>query len=163
MFQTGKQLFDLYLKKIKTFTPGDEYDLVDEYARILKLQKWYEWKSDIAETVAPPAVTNPELLKANESDTFKYCLEALRRFEDMPKDEIFKIVSEIGLLGKGGIDYSTPKTYTLKSIPREQFTGLQLLCMMYVGFQKIEPTMYTGLDFKEAYTLALDAYKARVH
>jgi len=163
VFQTGKQLFDLYLKKIKTFTPGDEYDLVDEYARILKLQKWYEWKSDIAETVAPPAVTNPELLKANESDTFKYCLEALRRFEDMPKDEIFKIVSEIGLLGKGGIDYSTPKTYTLKSIPREQFTGLQLLCMMYVGFQKIEPTMYTGLDFKEAYTLALDAYKARVH
>lgn len=34
---------------------------------------------------------------------------------------------------------------------------------MYVGFQKIEPTMDTGLDFEEAYTLALDAYKARFH
>ena len=81
----------------------------------------------------------------------------------MPRDEIFKIVSEIGLLGKGGIDYSTPKTYTLKSVPGEQFTGLHLLCLMYVGFQKIEPTMDTGLDFREAYTLALDAYKARIH
>ena len=83
---------------------------------------------------------------------------------DISFRDIFKAKQEfIKLLGKGGIDYSTPKTYTLKSIPREQFTGLQLLCMMYVGFQKIEPTMYTGLDFKEAYTLALDAYKARVH
>lgn len=34
---------------------------------------------------------------------------------------------------------------------------------MFVGFQKIEPAMDTDLDFKEAYTLALDAYKARFH
>lgn len=33
--------------------------------------------------------------------------------------------------------------------------------MMYVGFQKIEPTMNTNLDFEEVYTLALDAYKKR--
>ena len=162
-FQTGKQLFDIWLKKLKTFQPGDEYALVDEYARILKLQNWYEWKHDVTQAEASSAVINPELLKTKESDTFKCCLDALRRFEDMERDEIFKIVSEIGILGTGGIDYSSPKTYTLKSIPREQFTGLHLLCMMYVGFQKIEPAMDTGLDFKEAYTLALDAYKARFH
>lgn len=162
-FHTGKQLFDLWLKKVKTFQPGDEYDLVDEYARILKLQNWYEWKHDATQAEASSAVTNPELLKTKESDTFKYCLDALRRFEDMPSDEIFKIVSEIGILGAGGIDYASPKTYSLKSIPREQFAGLHLLCLMYVGFQKVEPDMDTGLDFKEAYTLALDAYKARFH
>lgn len=162
-FQTGKQLFDLYLRKIKTFQPGDEYDLVDEYAHLLKLRNWYDWKLDTTQAERPSAVTNPELLKAKESDTFKYCLDALRRFEDMPSDEIFKIVSEIGILGAGGIDYASPKTYTLKSIPGEQFTGLHLLCMMYVGFQKVEPDMDTGLDFKEAYTLALDAYKAQFH
>lgn len=162
-FHTGKQLFDLWLKKVKTFQPGDEYDLVDEYARILKLQNWYEWKHDVTQAEASSAVTNPELLKTKESDTFKYCLDALRRFENMEQDEIFKIVSEIGILGAGGIDYASPKTYTLKSIPGEQFTGLHLLCLMYVGFQKVEPDMDTGLDFKEAYTLALDAYKARFH
>lgn len=162
-FQTGKQLFDIWLKKLKTFQPGDEYALVDEYARILKLQNWYEWKHDVTQAERPSAVTNPELLKTKESDTFKSCLDALRRFENMERDEIFKIVSEIGILGSGGIDYASPKTYTLKSIPREQFTGLQLLSMLYVGFQKIEPAMDTGLDFKEAYTLALDAYKARFH
>lgn len=162
-YQTGRQLFDLWLKKMKTFQPGDEYDLVDEYARILRLSNWYEWRPDISQAEASSAVTNPELLKTKESDTFKYCLDALRRFEDMERDEIFRIVSEIGILGSGGIDYSSPKTYALKSIPGEQFTGLHLLCLMYVGFQKVEPAMDTGLDFKEAYTLALDAYKARFH
>lgn len=81
----------------------------------------------------------------------------------MSRDEIFRIVSEIGLLGTGGIDYANPKTYTLKTIPGEQFTGLQLLCLLYVGFQKIEPNMDTGLDFREAYTLAVDAHRARFH
>ena len=162
-FQTGKQLFDLYLRKIKTFQSGDEYDLVDEFAHLLKLRNWYDWKLDTTQAERPSSVTNPELLKTKESDTFKYCLDALRRFENMQKDEIFAIVSEIGILGAGGIDYASPKTYTLKSIPSEQFTGLHLLCLMYVGFQKIEPDMDTGLDFKEAYTLALDAYKARFH
>ena len=145
----------------KTFQPGDEYNLVDEYARLLKLQNWYEWIFDVPETDRSSAVTNPELLKAKESETFKYCLEALHRFENKSRDEIFKIVSEIGMLGTSGIDYATPKIYTLKSLPGEEFTGLQLLCLMYTGFQKVEPAMDTGLDFKEAYTLALQVYNAK--
>jgi len=84
-----------------------------------------------------------------------------------PNDNIMLNNYAALLMEKGNLNKAkelfAPKTYTLKSIPSEQFTGLHLLCLMYVGFQKIEPDMDTGLDFKEAYTLALDAYKARVH
>ncbi len=47
VFQVGMNLFSIWKKKIDPFTPGDEYEMVDEYAQLLKLQGWYEWKPDI--------------------------------------------------------------------------------------------------------------------
>lgn len=64
---------------------------------------------------------------------------------------------------KGGKLFNIIESLMHNVVCCEQFTGLQLLCMTYVGFQKIEPAMDTGLEFKEAYTQALDAYKARFH
>jgi hypothetical protein len=64
------------------------------------------------------------------------------------------------LLGTAGIDYTkADRRYSLKSIPAEQFSGLQLLCLMYVGFKKIDPTLDTRLDFKDAYEMALKLFK----
>ena len=81
-----------------------------------------------------------------------YLLGALQRFETMPVDAILPIVSEIGLVGRGGIDYSSSdKAYTLRSIPGEMFTGLQMLREMYLGFKKIETFLDGGLDFAVAY------------
>ena len=89
-----------------------------------------------------------------------YCLGALERYEGMAEDKIKEIAFEIGLLGQSGIDYTNAeKRYSLHSIPGEQFTGLQLLCLMYVGFKKIEPSLDTGLDFRDAYEIALTMYK----
>ena len=51
----------------------------------------------------------------------------------------------------------------MKNLPGETFTGLHLLCLMYVGFKIIEPTLDTGLDYKDAYELALEVHKASVH
>ena len=74
------------------------------------------------------------------------------------------IASEIGILGMQGIDCVTPeKTYTLNSLPGEQFDGLQLLCLMYVGFKIVEPTLDTKLDFDKDYNLALENYKKVYH
>ncbi len=167
VFPVGLQLFNIWKNKLNSFTPGDEYGLVDEFARLLKLQNWYEWKPD---TVAPPAdagtaiATNPQLLKEKESAAYTYCLDALKRFDSKSRDEIFKIASEIGLLGEHGIDYKNPTAiYTLKSIPQEQFCGLHLMSLMFVGFKITRPDIATGLDFNDAYQLALEAYKASVH
>jgi len=166
VFQTGRQLFDIWKKRCADFHPGDEYDLVDDYARLLKLQKWYTWGDDISTAAA--STNNTEKPKApftaDLPEAYTYCLDALKRFDGKPHDEIFRIASEIGLLGEHGIDHENPTTtYTLKSIPQEQFSGLHLMCLMFVGFKLTQPDIATGLDFNEAYQLALEAHKASVH
>ena len=85
-----------------------------------------------------------------------YCLGALQYFQNMDKKTIFAVGSEIALLGKDGLDYSSAdRKYSLKSIPDKEFTGLQLLCYMYVAFQITDPDIDLGLDFKEPYEMAL--------
>ena len=51
----------------------------------------------------------------------------------------------------------------LKSIPQKEFTGLHLMCLMYTGFKIIEPDLDTGLDFADAYKMALDVHKSNAH
>jgi hypothetical protein len=90
-----------------------------------------------------------------------YCLDTLKRFENMPLEKIKEIAFEVGLLGTEGIDYTKPdRRYSLKSLPGEHFTGLQMLVFMYVGFKKIDPTVNTGLDFEDAYQTALKLLEA---
>jgi Tfp pilus assembly protein PilF len=173
IFGTGKQLFEAWQKTVESFQPGDEYALVDEFARVLKLQDWFEWTTDPEGTggeeesgsrsveaplpaSSPQGPTSPELLKAKEPATVMYLLGALERFNRMSKEEISRIGTEIGILGMEGIDYtSSDKTYTLRALPGETFTGLQLLALMYVAFQHIDPLLDIGVDFKDAYALAL--------
>ena len=37
------------------------------------------------------------------------------------------------------------------------------MCTMYVGFKLIEPNLDTGLDFADAYKMALDVHNSRIH
>ena len=43
------------------------------------------------------------------------------------------------------------------------FSGIHLLCLMYVGFKLYDPTVNCGLDFAEAYEMALENQKAVLH
>ena len=165
VFSTGKNLFDIWKKQMEVFQPGDEYALVDEFARLLKLRSWYIWKTDdvpdLSHTELPS--TNTTLLTTDKPEAYTYCLDALRRFDGKSRDEIFAVASEIGILGMNGIDHTSDKTYSLKAYPGEIFTGLSLLCLMYVGFKLYDPSVNSGLDFAEAYKMALEAHKAMVH
>ncbi len=148
-------------------TPGDEYDVVDEFARLLKIRPWYDWQTDttypnVNQEYADSASSEP--LKTDQPESYTFCLDALHRFEGRSRDAIFIVVSEIGLLGMNGIDHTTPgKTYTFKAYPGETFSGLHLLCLMYVGFKLYDPSINCGLDFAEAYEMALQAHKANIH
>jgi hypothetical protein len=161
LFSVGKNLFDIWKKRMETFQPGDEYALVDEFAWQLKLRPWYTWQADrvpdanLAPKVAPLTTDRPE--------AYLYCLDALRRFEGKSRDQVFAVTSEISILGMNGIDHTSGKSYSLKAYPGESFTGLQLLCLMYVGFKIYDPSIDSGLDFAEAYELALASHQAVVH
>jgi hypothetical protein len=158
-FEIGSKLFQAWQNAEKNFKAGDEYLLVDEFARILKLQNWYKWLPDESADIEREGTTNPELLKQKEPATVMYLLAALQRYENMNLEEIQKIAFEIGLLGQTGLDYTkSDRRYSLQSIPQEQFTGLQLLALMYVGFQKIDPSVDLKIDFKDAYQAALNLY-----
>jgi len=152
---------------MESFTPGDEYEIVDEYAGILKLRPWYDWQIDPVHlhrelksdksTLSAPLITD-------KSEAYTFCLDALRRFDGKSRDEIFTIISEISILGMNGIDHTTAgKSYTLKAYPNETFSGIHLLCLMYVGFKIYDPAVNCGLDFAEAYEMALDKQKAVLH
>lgn len=176
-FATGQKLFALWQDAEHNFTPGDEYALVDEFARLLKLQDWYEWKPDALETpltqtdspassfdASPQGATDPELLKAKEPAMVMYLLSALERFEKMTDEQVRQVGFEIGTRGMEGIDYaSTDRAYTLKAFPGETFSGLQMLCLMYVAFQRIDPSLNIGVDFKVAYDAAVKMFKARAN
>lgn len=46
VFGVGKQLFEIWRDAMKNYRHGDEYDLVDEFARKMKLENWYKWMHD---------------------------------------------------------------------------------------------------------------------
>jgi tetratricopeptide (TPR) repeat protein len=91
-------LFDTWQQIMQSYHPGDEYTLVDEFAHVLKLEDWFEWKADTSQQPQPEGPTNPELLKEQEPATMMYCLGALQYFQGMDKEEVFTVGSEIGLL-----------------------------------------------------------------
>jgi tetratricopeptide (TPR) repeat protein len=159
-YREGQKLFALWLDAKESFKPGDEYNLVDQIAQTLRVQGWYSWKADEegpAEEVG--GITNQELLEAKEMASVMYCLSALRQFENMNREEIQQIVGEIALLGARGLDYSSSdKKYTLSALPDDQFSGLELMCMMYVGFKDIDPTLDIGVDLSRPYEMALKMY-----
>jgi cytochrome c-type biogenesis protein CcmH/NrfG len=159
-FSLGQKLFRSFLDVEAHLHPGDEYALVNEYAKILNLEGWFSVVDDFTvPSTSPQGTTNPELLKQKESATVMYCLDALKRFENLSMEKIREIAFEIGMLGTSGIDYTKPdRRYSLKSLPGEQFSGLQLLTLMYVGFQRIDPSLDSGLDFREPYLMALKVF-----
>jgi len=175
VFETGQELFALWQDRMRDLKPGDEYTLVDEFARVLKLGEWFVWQPDdviampdIARLLSerdkpmPQGTTNPELLKSKEPATIMYLLGTLQRFEKLTDEQIKQIGLEIGIRGMDGIDYtSADKTYTVRAFPDETFSGLQMLCLMYVAFQRIDPTADIGVDFKDAYAQAMKLYDSK--
>ena len=88
-------------------------------------------------------------------DALAYCMGALDLFEGMARHEVQKITFEIAMLGTRGLDVNDPaQKYTLNSLPGS-FSGLRLLCIEYVGFQYLDPSVDLGFDLSKEYGEAL--------
>ncbi len=58
------------------------------------------------------------------------------------------------MVGTRGLQVNDPaEQYSLRSIPGK-FSGLQLLCIEYVGFQIIDPKVDIGFDLSAEYAAA---------
>lgn len=79
-------------------------------------------------------------------DAVMYCLGALEHLSSKGKNEIQLITSKIAFLGRRGLDINSPeKKYHLNSLEGD-FTGLDLLCHMYVGFKILDQDLDIGAD-----------------
>jgi Flp pilus assembly protein TadD len=99
-------------------------------------------------------ITNSGLHEAGgglRSDVLSHCAEALHVLEGMPKDRVQAITMEIAMLGTKGLSVSdTTAKHTLRGLPGS-FSGLQLLCLEYVGFKIIDPAVDIGFDIAAEY------------
>jgi hypothetical protein len=91
-----------------------------------------------------------------------YMVDALERFEQMTHEEVMQVAAEIAFLGITGINYTSKgRQYTLRFLPDESFTGLQLLSLQYAGFQRVWPDVKTGIPLEEAYKSAMAMQKIK--
>ena len=160
------RLFELWQECQDSLQPGDEYDLVDAFADLLDLRGWYEWKADpgtreVTKAPAREGTTNAELLRTKHPAAVLHLLDALRRYAPLTVEQVREIAFEIGMLGQRGLDYADPAPkYTLQTIPGENFTGLQLMCLMHAGFKRLAPEHDTGMDLDAPFLTALELFNA---
>jgi len=90
----------------------------------------------------------------------EYCLHALRTFQGMSPQEVAGVAMETATLGQGGLDVNNPnKTYQLRAVPGN-YTGLQVVCFMYVALEQVAPGQDIGFDLKAEYEEALRIHNA---
>ena len=92
-------------------------------------------------------------------DVVAYITDALKTFAHLSADDVKRLGVEVAVLGGQGLDINSPaQKYKLNSLPG-QFSGLQLLAIMYAAFQQFDPSMDLGADFSAEYAMAVRAAK----
>lgn len=87
-------------------------------------------------------------------DAVYYCLGALETYDEMSFGQIEDTVFEIAFMAKNGLDPSDHTTTHPLSVIEGEFTALQLLCFMYVGFKIVKPEVDIGFDLSPEYRAA---------
>lgn len=117
-----------------------------------------ERAEEILRDIAYQNFRQTDVLNQNAID---YCLKALEKFKGMSHQEIAGIALETAALGQSGLDVNNPnKTYQLRSIPGN-YTGLNVVCIMYVALEQVAPGQDVGFDIKAEYEEALRIFKAK--
>jgi tetratricopeptide (TPR) repeat protein len=164
-FALSQRLWNHWQERAKNLGPGDEYRLVDEFADMVGLRDWYEWRADPGhhDATAEPlkqGTTNPALLKEKQPAAIFYFLDAFKRFDAMTPEQVRNVAFEIALLGRNGLDYASPdEKYELRALPDRKFSGLHLMCLMYAGFKRVAPEHDVGMDLDDPFLTALQLHE----
>ena len=88
-------------------------------------------------------------------DAVFYLLDAMRLFSGKSLDEVQEVAFKVGLQVQYGLDINDPKeTHVLRSLSGRTFSALELLCIMYAGFKRIEPGIDIRVDLGEEWEMA---------
>jgi len=94
-------------------------------------------------------------------DAVMYCLGALEHFAKLSPAEIQRITFEIAMLGTKGFEVNnSEQQYELRSMPGK-FSGLHLLCIMYVGSKLVAPESTPSFNVATEYAEAKAMFEQR--
>lgn len=90
-----------------------------------------------------------------QPDVVQYMRDALERFKSMEVTQIQNLALELAALGNKGLNINDPtRKYQIQAWPGE-YTGLQLISIMYVAFQQFAPDADIGIDLSKEHRIAL--------
>ncbi|MEY4813059.1 MAG: hypothetical protein RLZZ162_132, partial [Verrucomicrobiota bacterium] len=166
--ELSEKLWRHWQQRQPALTPGDEYDLVDEFADLVGLREWYLWQPDpgdqrpSADEPVREGTSNPELLRAKHPAAVWFLLDVLKRYARLPDEDVRTIALEVALAGREGLDYASPeKKYRVRALPGETFSGLEMMCLMHAGFKRLAPGEDTGMNLNEPFLTALELFNGQ--
>jgi len=87
-------------------------------------------------------------------DAVNYCLAAMKRFAAMPPAELQKLTLALAMAGQKGFAVHDPESrYRVKGLEGE-FSGLAMICHLYVAMQRMAPGKDIGFDLAVEYEQA---------
>jgi tetratricopeptide (TPR) repeat protein len=93
-------------------------------------------------------------------DAVQYCLDALQRFAKLSSGELKKLCLELAVAGRNGFEVHNPdRRYQVKGLDGE-FSGLAMVCFLYVAMQSVAPGTDIGFDVAAEYEEARRMFTA---
>jgi hypothetical protein len=181
--KSAKRMYNEYLDYKDDRSPAEEYELIENWAKDLKLDNnfilideidHFNKKSSV-ENILKSIEDDPYDLKGNQRSKLRehknfmesqkdigfnnavmwFMVDALKFFRELPLSEIKKIAIEIAMLGTQGISPEV-QSYKLTNIPNKVFTGYHLLAYYYVSWALTDTAMLKELNlpFSAEYEMA---------
>jgi hypothetical protein len=95
-------------------------------------------------------------------DAVQYCLAAMRRFAPMTQGDLQKLTLELAMAGRNGFAVHDPDSrYRAKGLDGD-FSGLAMVCHMYVAMRRVAPEAEVGFDLAAEYEQAEKMFKAQM-
>lgn len=177
------QFWNEFLEYRKDREPGEEYELVQNWANDLELQGYFKFKTDPnnSQNGKDPSVVLNEIensllgsenLSKEEEELMKkfladnanlninmavllHMVDAIKFFKNQNTKEIQEIAMELSMLGSTGID-PNKKGYKVSFQKGKGFSGHKVLAYMYVSIALSLPELLAGLKmpFEKEYEVA---------
>ena len=95
----------------------------------------------------------------SRQDAINYCLHAIRHFAKLSPTEAQKLALELAMVGRDGFEVHNPQSrYRVKGLAGE-FSGLAMVCFLFVAMQRLAPGADIGFDLSDEYRAAQQLFQ----
>ena len=188
--KTAQTMYSEFVEYKGDRQPGEEYELVENWAKDLKLEEYFQLvdekdytdkKSNVEDILKsieddPFGLEGDQSVKQRDHDKFLksesnigfnnavmwFMVDALKYFNKLTPPEIKKIAIEIAFLGTHGIK-PDGKGYKLTNVPEITFSGYHLLAFYYVSWALSDPESVgkLNLPFDAEYEMAKNMFNPK--